>query len=98
MDHCQHLRRTNSIGINQIAADTWRTIYPNLLALQVAGKDDGLIQHQHTVAGLLKAIDGIRRGLWPVVPRCETVHGTNNKGPARSSWARRSTWVFGIHT
>ena len=55
MDHCQHVRRINSIGINRIAADTWGTIYPKLLPpLQIAGKDDGPIQHQHTVADLLK--------------------------------------------
>ena len=39
MDHCQHVRRINSIGINRIAADTWGTIYPKLLPpLQIAGK------------------------------------------------------------
>jgi len=49
LDHCQHVRRINSIGINRIAADTWGTIYPKLLPpLQIAGKDDGPIQHQHT--------------------------------------------------
>ena len=64
MDHCQHVRRINSIGIDRIAADTWGTIYPKLLPpLQIAGKDDGSIQHQLTVADLLKAIDGTTRGL-----------------------------------
>lgn len=49
LDHCQHWRRINSVGINRIAADTWGTIYPKLLPpLQIAGKDDGPIQHQHT--------------------------------------------------
>jgi hypothetical protein len=28
-NHCQHMRRINSIGINRIAADTWGTIYPS---------------------------------------------------------------------
>jgi hypothetical protein len=64
LDHCQHVRRINSIGINRIAADTWGTIYPKLLPpLQIAGKDDGPIQHQHTVADLLKAIDRTTREL-----------------------------------
>jgi hypothetical protein len=50
LDHCQHVRRINSIGINRMAADTWGTIYPKLLPpLQIAGKDDGPIQHQHTL-------------------------------------------------
>jgi hypothetical protein len=64
LDHCQHVRRINSIGINRMAADTWGTIHPKLLpALQIAGKDDGPIQHQHTVADLLKAIDRTTREL-----------------------------------
>ena len=63
MDHCQHVRRSNSIGINQIAADTWRTIYPKLLPpLQIAGKEDGSIQHQLTVADLLKVLMERRGG------------------------------------
>ena len=64
LDHCQHVRRIKSIGINRIAADTWGTIDPKLLPpQQIAGKDDGPIQHQNTVADLLKAIDGTTRGL-----------------------------------
>ena len=64
MGHCQHMRRIESIGINQIAADTWETIFPKLLRpLQIAGKDDGSIQQQHTVADLLKAMDRTTRGL-----------------------------------
>ena len=64
MDHCQHVRRINSIDINRIAADTWGAIYPKLLPpLQIAGKDDGSIQHQHTVADLLKDIGRTTRGL-----------------------------------
>jgi hypothetical protein len=64
LGHCQHVRRIDSIGINRIAADTWGTIYPKLLPpLQIAGKDDGPIQQQHTVADLLKAIDRTTRGL-----------------------------------
>jgi hypothetical protein len=31
LDHCQHMRRIDSIGINRIAADTWGAIYPKLL-------------------------------------------------------------------